>query len=372
MSFSYLFVLGIFLFVSDGVATTLAVLDFSGTPHSKLYTDRFRSGMLSISDDINMISRENLLLFEMDMETWNCSLENCEVEIAQQLGTDYLIAGYVETVSTQKQSPTKMLSISLVSSQKGSLVDIQQMMLYEESLLDDIYNLGQRVAKRHFVQDPATMQRVYNDKIIPKKNTTSNWNMTKIASGGHFGIRRLDGIRPFVVLSRSIEVDIYESGRANQQSPMEIIQMINARSRQDNIQECYEIHSSHIAFLGIDCNGWRLPTNMEWEYLATAGEDFPYAGSGNVASVANYMGNSTGYQRSGLYKANAFGLYDLSGNLWEMVWRDGDRTISMHQQNILLMGGSYNTKALLREESEISLQSCREDVGYRIVRTIGG
>jgi formylglycine-generating enzyme required for sulfatase activity len=66
--------------------------------------------------------------------------------------------------------------------------------------------------------------------------------------------------------------------------------------------------------------GYRLPTEAEWEYAARAGTTGNYAGTGVLADMGWYSGNSGNRTwPAGQKRANAWGLSDMHGNVWEWV-----------------------------------------------------
>ncbi len=109
----------------------------------------------------------------------------------------------------------------------------------------------------------------------------------------------------------------------------------NALSKAEGLASCYVLSAcdgspgdGHYACAeiawpeGLDCTGYRLPTEAEWEYAARAGTTGPYHdGAPKPDAVAWYGDNSVGVTRGVAQKqANAWGLYDMHGNQSEWVW----------------------------------------------------
>lgn len=212
-----------------------------------------------------------------------------------------------------------------------------------------------------------------------------------------------------------------EDGEEQKYRPVEqvncyhAIVFCNKLSKKLGLEKCYTITSggSEIDIDNFDCkaitaaysgwtvscdltkNGYRLPTAAEWEFAARGGNqnaaewNYTYAGSNNVGDVAWYNDDDNRATKKthqvGLKNPNSLGLYDMSGNVWEICWdfsspSAGDFTDPYGESGseYYRLGGGFGEKEAdqgsnlsVTKKTTLSIndKTLYGDVGFRLARS---
>jgi sulfatase modifying factor 1 len=157
----------------------------------------------------------------------------------------------------------------------------------------------------------------------------------------------------------------------------------NNKSEYDNMKWTVTINAG--------ANGYRLPTEMEWQYAASGGQlsqNYTYSGSDNPDDVAWYWKNAGDENLSGdwnwpkvennhnktksigIQKPNELGLYDMSGNVREWCWDwyvdpDGNTGAT----RVVKGGGWMGEVGELSYMSNFEANGFGPDQGFRLVRS---
>ncbi|MFI6042755.1 formylglycine-generating enzyme family protein [Nocardia sp. NPDC051321] len=147
------------------------------------------------------------------------------------------------------------------------------------------------------------------------------------------------------------------------------LRFCNSLSAAEGLTPAYRLDEENVEWDDA-ADGYRLPTEAEWEHACRAGSTGPRYGE--LDEIAWYRGNSDEHMHEvGGKRPNAWGLYDMLGNTWDWCWDIYDAEI--YGSYRVLRGGGWfdehwSCRASVRRRSHPTLRL--DDVGFRVARSL--
>ncbi|MEX0662368.1 MAG: formylglycine-generating enzyme family protein [Balneolaceae bacterium] len=149
----------------------------------------------------------------------------------------------------------------------------------------------------------------------------------------------------------------------------EAVIFCNILSTQNGLSPCYVVQESEEITFVKTADGFRLPTEAEWEYACKAGTtEIRY---GELEMIAWYKANSENKtHKVGKKQPNAWGIFDMLGNVWE--WCSDLYDTEVYGSYRIFRGGGFNdversVMATTRRRSH-PLKFKIDDLGFRIAK----
>ncbi|GAB6430737.1 SUMF1/EgtB/PvdO family nonheme iron enzyme [Bacillus luti] len=191
-------------------------------------------------------------------------------------------------------------------------------------------------------------------------------------------------IQPFLLSKYVVTAELYyaitnstSNGYKDSNKPVvniswnDVIVCCNLLSKKVGLTEYYSIsNDNQKVSCNLGSNGYRLPSEAEWQYACKAGTTgYTY---GELQKIAWYNGNSNGQIHDvGKKEPNAWGLYDMLGNVWEWCYDLYDEKV--YGSYRIFRGGSWaeaarGCGATCRRRSHPTFHI--DDLGFRLARSI--
>jgi formylglycine-generating enzyme required for sulfatase activity len=134
------------------------------------------------------------------------------------------------------------------------------------------------------------------------------------------------------------------------------IEYCNALSALNDLEPFYVIQPNQKVTFNLDADGYRLLHSSEWEYAAYAGETYTYAGSNEINDTVWYQDNAEQQlQAIKRKKPNAWGLYDMIGNL--SCWCNDDASLENQASLVSQKSNTTNNFVYLNDSLETTQNS---------------
>ncbi len=354
-------------------AGIISVLDLTNNagltqPESAYLTDLARDALARSLplEHFTIMTRESILeLLPEGTRLSDCLDASCEVEIGRTLGADYVVSGEVLDFAGEQRLILKVHhcnSAAFIGSESAAGMSLKDL---ESSMSGTTQMLADRIQKHSGVDmigvaAPLAGQPVISldDWLIQPElahgfaGPGGSTNMAMVTlDPGEFLMgspryeegRKKGEDRHQVTLNRGFMLGTTEvtqeqwfSVMGSQPSsthginfPVEnitfeqCVKFCNALSKMEGLAPAYGLKNREI-FWNRESNGYRLPTEAEWEYACRAGSQDRFTNGNNRSDLQavswSRINSSGGSHEVATRYPNDWGLHDMHGNVWEWCW----------------------------------------------------
>lgn len=402
----------------------IAVLDLQaiGIPETeaKALSEMLRSGISQVineSDTTKVVyklverSQMDKIFDEFKIQSTGCTDVSCAIEFGKMLSVERIVIGSVSLVGE-----TYIVIVRIVDVETSTI--IRSVNRTHAGKIDGVIDILPLVAKElltgirpsdtlavRSTQEAVKDEKINKPDIFPQTEVLGI-KLVTIPSGGfdmgsENGDKDEQPVNKIFLLSFQIGVSeitqkqyrditgINPSHFTDDNLPVENVnwsdaaRFCNMASVKAGLESCYNEKTWECDFTK---NGFRLPTEAEWEYSCRAGSKTIYYTGDTVVNLAEtgwFNGNSVNKTHgAGTKAANMFGLYDMLGNVseWCNDWYDENYYQKNQTSNPsgaktghyrVIRGGSWNNDfdACRSTNRSLFAPSLRyNDIGFRIVR----
>lgn len=357
--------------------------------YSVAFTDRLRVELFN-TGAFNVMERNEMdeILKEQGFQMSGCTTDECFVQVGKILGVNHIVAGSVSKIGNLYTITLRLISVETSKTIKAIPVDYKGEV--EELASSKMKEAAQMLAGQQVISTSSS-----NYTSSPQPSVTSvlpGVSFVKIPSGSfQMGSNEYNNEKPihtvniqsFYMMTTEVTqaqwTAIMGNNPSNWKGDNLPIEGVSWNDAQDFLRKLNQKDPG---------KNYRLPSEAEWEYACRAGTTTRFYSGDNdndLDAIAWYFSNS-GYNTHpvGQKRANAWGLYDMSGNVWEWCqdWYhdsyygaplDGSAWESPRGSHRVLRGGSWSSlpnccRSAFRFINDPDDRNI--NIGFRLVRSL--